>query len=395
MNVRFDSVSSGQAKKYNNIKLAIGIFEGVSGFILMLLFIWLGYSLQLQNYLAGFISNNYLLLIAFLFVVGIAGTILSAPVSYYSGFYLEHEYNLSNQTFGKWIFEGLKGALVSTVIGIPIILLFYYSLNQFGDLWWLPFSIIMFFFSVILSQLFPVLILPIFYKLTPIDSATGGEDLKERIRNLAKDAGIKVENVYRFNMSKNTKKANAAFTGLGKTKRIILGDTLLENFSHDEIETVIAHELGHYKKKHIVKNIIIGTATSFLTLFVIAWLYKNSLSWFDFKSITQIAALPLLALWSMLVGLIQTPLGNILSRKFEYEADEYAVTETRTPKVFINTLEKLNEQNLGDKEPHPFVEWFFYSHPSVKRRVEAINSIKVDEKEDTEIEQHINAESNL
>ena len=97
----------------------------------------------------------------------------------------------------------------------------------------------------------------------------------------------------------------------------------------------------------------------------------------------------------MLVGLIQTPLGNILSRKYEYEADEYAVTETRTPKVFINTLEKLNEQNLGDKEPHPFVEWFFYSHPSVKRRVEAINSIKVDEKEDTEIEQHINAESNL
>ncbi len=395
MNVRFDSVSSGQAKKYNNIKLAVGIFEGVAGFILMLLFVWLGYSLQLQNYLAEFISNNYLLLIVFLFVVGIAGTILSAPFSYYSGFYLEHKYNLSNQTFGKWVFEGLKGALVSTVIGIPIILLFYYSLNQFGDLWWLPFSIIMFFFSVILSQLFPILILPIFYKLTPIDSATGGDDLKERIRNLAKDVGIKVENVYRFNMSKNTKKANAAFTGLGKTKRIILGDTLLENFSHDEIETVIAHELGHYKKKHIVKNIIIGTATSFLTLFVIASLYKISLSWFDFVNITQIAALPLLALWSMLVGLIQTPLGNILSRKYEYEADEYAVTETRTPKVFINTLEKLNEQNLGDKEPHPFVEWFFYSHPSVKRRVEAINSIKVDEKENTEIEQHINAESNL
>ena len=106
MNVRFDSVPTGQAKKYNNIKLAVGIFEGVAGFILMLLFVWLGYSLQLQNYLSEFISNNYLLLIAFLIVVGISGTILSAPVSYYSGFYLEHKYNLSNQTFGKWIFEG-------------------------------------------------------------------------------------------------------------------------------------------------------------------------------------------------------------------------------------------------------------------------------------------------
>ncbi len=377
------------AKRYNNIKLAIGIFEGVAGFILVLLFVWFGYSLQLQNYLSEFISNNYLLLIAFLFVVGIAGTILSAPVSYYSGFYLEHKCNLSNQTFGKWIFEGLKGALVSTVIGVPILLIFYFFLNYFGSAWWLPFAVIMFFFSVILSQLFPVLILPIFYKLTPIDN----EELKERIRNLAKDAGIKVENVYRFNMSKNTKKANAAFTGLGKTKRIILGDTLLENFSHDEIETVIAHELGHYKKKHVIKNIIIGTATSFLTLFVIASLYKISLSWFDFENITQIAALPLLALWSMLVGLIQTPLGNILSRKYEYEADKYAVTETRKPKVFINTLEKLNEQNLGDKEPHPFVEWFFYSHPSIKKRAEAIKSLGIPEKGALNYDNQVQTES--
>ncbi len=198
------------------------------------------------------------------------------------------------------------------------------------------------------------------------------KNLKERINNLAHNAKLKVENVYKFNMSKNTKKANAAFTGLGKTKRIILGDTLLDNYSDDEIETVIAHELGHYKKKHIIKNIIIGTASSFLTLFIIALLYKNSISWFGFDSITQISALPLLALWSMLIGIVQSPLGNILSRKFEYEADEYAVNETKKPLAFIKTLEKLTDQNLGDKEPHPFVEWFFYSHPSIKNRIGAI-----------------------
>ena len=357
------------AKKYNNIRLAIGISEGIISFILILFFVWSGYSSKLENYLSGYIQNSYLIFLVFILIVGFIGSILSFPISYYTGFYLEHKYNLSNQTFFKWLWEGFKGLLVSLVIGIPILLIFYFSLNYFGDIWWLPFAIIMFFISVVLSQIFPILIFPIFYKITPIED----EELKERITKLANDANLKVENVYKFNMSKNTKKANAAFTGLGKTKRIILGDTLLESYSTEEIETVIAHELGHFKKKHILKNIIIGTVSSFLTLFLIAFLYKNSLSWFDFSNITQVAALPLLALWSMLIGIIQSPLGNLLSRKFEYEADEYAVSETKNPSAFKNTLDKLTEQNLGDKEPHPFVEWFFYSHPSIKNRINAID----------------------
>jgi STE24 endopeptidase len=266
------------------------------------------------------------------------------------------------------VWENFKGSLVSIVIGVPIMLLFYFTMNQFGSLWWLPFAIIMFFVSVVLSQIFPVVILPLFHKITPLDN----EELKSKIDKLAHDAGIKVENIYRFDMSKNTKKANAALTGLGKTKRIILGDTLIDKYSNEEIETVIAHELGHYKRKHIIKNILIGTASSFLTLFLISYLYEISLEAFGFASITQIAALPLLALWSMLIGVIQTPLGNILSRKYEYEADEYAVKETGLAQQFVNTLEKITVQNLGDKEPHPFVEWFFYSHPSIKNRVDAI-----------------------
>ena len=356
------------AKRYNNIKLAIGIGEGIVSFILILLFVWLGYSKLLEDFLSNYFSNQYLLLLAFLFFVGIVGSVLSFPITYYTGFYLEHKYNLSNQTFWKWIVEGIKGLLVSIVIGVPILLTFYYILNTFYSLWWLPFATIMFFISVVLAQIFPILIFPIFYKITPIEN----ESLKERIQKLALNAKLKVENVYKFNMSKNTKKANAAFTGLGKTKRIILGDTLLENYSEDEIETVIAHELGHYKKKHIIKNIFIGTVSSFLTLFIIAFLYESSLSWFGFESLTQISAIPILALWSMLIGLIQSPLGNILSRKFEYEADEYAVIETKNPSAFKRTLEKLTDQNLGDKEPHPFVEWFFYSHPSIKNRIKAI-----------------------
>ncbi len=368
------------SKKYNNIKLTVGISKGILSFILILLFVATGLSFNLQNYLGSFFSNSYLLFILFVAVTGTAAGIIFFPVNYYTEFYLEHKYNLSNQTFLKWIWEDLKTLLVSLVIGIPILLLFFYSLNKFQSLWWLPFAIILFLISVILARIVPIFVLPLFYKITPLEN----EDLKTRIQNLAKDAGIKVENVFKFNMSKNTKKANAAFTGIGKSKRILLGDTLLDSYSPDEIETVIAHELGHYKRKHIIKNIFIGTASSFLMLFLIAYFYGISISWFGFNSIIQIAALPLLSLWAMIIGLILTPLTNMLSRKFEYEADEYAIISTNKKDAFISTLEKLTDQNLGDREPHPFVEWFFYSHPSIKNRVAALNQFTIDKNKSDE-----------
>jgi len=359
------------AKKYNNIKLAIAIAKGITSFILILLFVASGLSLTLQHYLEGFISNSYLLFIAFIIVTGAAAGIIFFPVNYYTEFYLEHKYNLSNQTFLKWIWENTKTLLVSGAISIPVLLIFFYSLNKFNLLWWLPFAIILFVISVILARIVPVFILPIFYKIVPVENV----DLINRIRALAGGAGIKGENVYKFNLSKNTKKANAAFTGIGKSKRILLGDTLLESYSADEIETVIAHELGHYKRKHIIKNILIGTASSFLTLFLIAYLYNLSLSWFGFTTVVQIAAIPLLSLWAMIISLILNPLSNMLSRKFEYEADEYAIHSTNKREAFIATLEKLTDQNLGDREPHPLVEWFFYSHPSIKNRVAALKRI--------------------
>jgi STE24 endopeptidase len=315
-------------------------------------------------------------LVLFIIITGAVGSIILFPLNFYSSYILEHKYNLSNQTLFKYFLENFKSTLVSGVIGIPVMLLFYFILKEFGDNWWLVFAVSMFFISVVLSQIFPVIIFPLFYKVKPVDD----EELQSRIKKLAADAGLKVQNVYSFNMSKNTKKANAAFTGLGKTKRIILGDTLLESYSKDEIETVIAHELGHYKKKHILKNILFGTLNSFVVFFVISVLYKISLNWFEFENITDIAALPLLALWALLLGFIQTPLGNMLSRKFEYEADQYAVESTNKPLSFINTLNKLTEQNLGDKEPHPFVEWFFYSHPSIKKRIAAIEKYSEEKK---------------
>ena len=361
------------AKKYNNIKLFISISKAVLTFVLVLWFLLSGLSTDLVEFLRGYTENEYLLFIIFVIVTGFGMSVLFFPLNFYSEFILEHKYKLSNQNIWQWAWENVKSTIVGGIIGLPLLLVFYYSLRTFGDYWWLPFTIILFLFSVVLAKFLPVVILPLFYKVKPLEN----NKLKEKVNALAQDAGMKIENLYQFNMSKNTKKANAMFTGLGKTKKIILGDTLLEKFNNDEIETVIAHELGHYKYKHIIKNLIIGAISSFLTFYLMAYFYKLSLPWFGFSEITQIDAIPLLTLWAMLIGLILEPLTNIISRHFEYEADLYAVISTRKKEVFIKALEKLTEQNLSDKDPHPFVEWFFYSHPSIKNRIKYLRTIKI------------------
>lgn len=362
---------TGNAKKYNNVKLAGSIIKGFAAFFLIAGFVLSGLSRELFKVLSSFTGNEYLILTLFVILTGMALSAIFFPADYYLEFYLEHKYSLSNQTFLKWIWEDLKESLVGAAIGIPILLLFFFVLKSAGSLWWLPFSILLFVISVLLAKIAPVIILPLFYKVTPLND----EDLKERILKLSAGAGMKVENVYAFDMSKNTKKANAAFTGLGSTKRILLGDTLLSNFTADEIETVIAHELGHYKKKHIIKNILIGAVSSFLTFFLIAKLYDVSLSWFGFTDRVEIAALPLLMLWAMIIGVVQTPLSNYISRRFEYEADEYGVRVSGKKEEFLSALGKLTDQNLADKDPHPFVEWFFYSHPSINNRSDYIKSL--------------------
>lgn len=362
------------SKRYNNIKLALGIIQGVLTFCLLFIFVYSGLSTKTEQYLSEFITNEYLLFLIFVIAVSLAFSIIFFPLSYYLGFYLEHKYNLSNQTFWNWIWEGIKGVLVSFAVGIPVLIFFFYIIKTYNELWWLPLAVGLFFFSVILAKIVPIIILPIFYKVVPLEN----EGLKNKIKSLAEQAGMKVQNIYSFNMSKNTKKANAAFTGLGSTKRILLGDTLVKNYSDDEVETIVAHELGHYKKKHIPINLLYSTIMSFVALYLISVLYKTSLPWFGFNNISQISAFPIILLWAMMIGLVFTPLSNLISRKFEYEADQYAVQSTRKKNEFVSVLEKLTEQNLGDKSPHPFVEWFFYSHPSIKRRIAAIEKYSLE-----------------
>jgi STE24 endopeptidase len=230
---------------------------------------------------------------------------------------------------------------------------------------------VLFVVSVVLARLAPTFIFPLFYKFKPLEDG----EMKRRILALCERAGMAVEGVFVFNMSKNTKKANAAFTGIGKSKRVILGDTLVANFTDEEIETIFAHELGHFKLRHIWMMMIVGTVSTFLGLFLTAQLYHTSLAWFGFSSIDQLAALPLLSLWLGLYSLVTTPISNAISRAHERQADRYAVELTSNAQAFTNALLKLAKINLADPSPHPVVEFMFHSHPSIEKRVSFVQEV--------------------
>lgn len=358
------------AKKYNRIKLWLDISGSVLFFVLLILIVLIDFSKSLENWLASFVNSDYLRFVLFVIIISVLLSALTSPLNFYSGFILEHKYQLSNQTFRKYLIDKIKSLVISLLIGIPVLLLFYYLLKNFPDNWWLFFSVAMFFISVVLAQIFPILIFPLFFKLKPLED----EYLVNELKDLADKNEFKFSKIYSFDLSSKTKKANAALTGLGKTKKIILGDTLLNLFSIDEIKTVLAHEIGHYKLKHIPKNLLYGTAQSFLIFYLIAILYKNSLVFLGYNSVSQISAFPILIIWGFLIGILITPISNYLSRKFEYEADKFAVKATQLPEAFKSALTKLFEKNLADKDPHPFVEWYFYSHPSYKKRIKSIDN---------------------
>ncbi|MCX6142400.1 MAG: M48 family metallopeptidase [Ignavibacteriales bacterium] len=362
--------SEATAKHYAKIKLIASLMGSVLFFVLSLALVATGTTVAFESFVRSYVSNDYLALLGFAALLGLAEMALTAPLQFYSAFYLEHKYNLSNQTFRAWLWEGFKGFLVSVPITLPLLLALFFCLKSFGSMWWLPVGSVLFFFSVVLARLAPVLIFPLFYTFKPLPDG----ELRSIILGLCQSVGMSVKGVYVFDMSKSTKKANAAFTGIGKSKRIILGDTLVANFRNDEIESVFAHELGHYKLKHLWMMLGIGTVSSFLGLSLTAQAYELSLPWFGFASIDQLAALPLLALWLGVYSFLASPLTNAISRSHERAADRYAISLTNNGEAFANALQKLARINLADVSPHPVVEFLFHSHPSIEKRVRSIGT---------------------
>ena len=365
--------SSGKAKTYNRIKLITGLLSWVFSFALLVMLVASGATRQIEEFLRSSVTNDYVVLLLFTLAIGLLQAGITLPAGLFSGYSIERRYHLSNQTLRGWAWERFKGLLLSLPLMLGIVAVVYFCLVTYGGLWWLPVSMVISAFSVVLARLAPVLIMPLFYRFTPMSEG----QLRQRIERLCADAKIRFQGVFTFNLSKNTKKANAGFTGIGKAKRIVLGDTLINDFSDEEIETVFAHELGHYVHRHIAVGIALGTVSTFVGLFVTSQLYEWSRSFFGFTSSADIAALPLLAIWLSLIGIVGGPIGNIISRRHERQADAYAVRTTGNKMAFLSALRKLSRTNLADPEPHPLVEFLFYSHPSIGKRLRSVEVMRV------------------
>lgn len=354
------------AKKYSRTHQILSLTGSIIFFAVLVILVFSGLSKEIESIAYIYTSNKYFALLIFLGIIGAGQGIINFPLDFYSGYILEHKYNLSNQSIGGYFKEKLKGFALGLVIGIPVLFAFYYILSNSGDMWWLVLGIVMFVFSILLGRIAPTVIMPLFYKFVPVEN----EEIKNRLTMLCKKTGVKVQGIFTFDMSKNTRKANAAFTGIGKSRRIILGDTLMSNFSVSEIETVFAHEAGHYTKRHILKLMAVSTLMTFLGLYITAKIYEASLGYFGFTAVNEIAALPLLFLYLSLYGLVTTPISNIQSRMYEWEADTFALETTKDRESFISSMEKLAEQNLADKTPNRIIEFLFHSHPSLEKRIQ-------------------------
>ncbi|MFP4549087.1 MAG: M48 family metallopeptidase [Fidelibacterota bacterium] len=359
-----------KAKRYNNTKLILSIAEGGISLIFIIWLLFSGASATIAQYAASWVCNPYLQLFVFLLMIGFFNSVVTFPVSFYKDYLLEHKYELSNQSLRKYFWEKFKGLLVALPIVLILMAVFYFLLRRYPENWWVIMGTVIVLFSVILSRLAPTLIFPLFYKFTKLEN----DELKEKIESLCQSVGMELDGLYQFDMSKNTKKANAAFTGIGKTKRIILGDTLLNNLSDEQILAVLSHELGHFKLNHIWKGMTAGVLLNYLGLYLVDLIYSGAYSQFGSNKYS-LAALPLMAILLSLFSIITGPLTNMLSRKHEREADDFAVDLMQEKRSLKTGLKKLSDQNLGDEKPHPVVEFLFYSHPSTGSRIQRLGGL--------------------
>ena len=359
---------SPEARRYNRIRRWLGIADLALGLILLVVLLVTGWNGSLRDvaYRASF--QTYTLAVFFyVLMLMLIGKLLGFGLDYY-GFRLEHRYNLSNQKLRSWLWDETKGFLVGLVLGAIVVELLYFVIREAPQSWWLIGWAAFLGLFVLIAQLAPIVLFPIFYKFEPLQD----EDLKSRLVTLSERAGTRVRGVYKWNLSEKSKKANAALTGLGNTRRIILADTLLEHYSPNEIEAVLAHELGHHVHKHILKSIAVQAGIAFVGFWAANWVLHYAMErWHVFDQLSDFANLPLLVLVSTVLSFLLMPALNAFSRYNERQADRYAFQSIATVDPFITAMNKLADQNLAERSPSRWVEWFFHSHPAVSRRVAA------------------------
>lgn len=364
-----------KARAYARIRRRLWVIELVLGGLYLFLWAGLRWNIPVRRALGADTAGGMMpialpwwigvLLMAL--AVGLPWFLLTFPLSCYRGYILPHRYGLSTQTLRGWFTDSAKGIALSASIGAPMLVGLYALLRQAPGVWWLWAASGYTLATAVLTALSPILLMPIFYKFQPLD--TSRADLAQRLTALAHAAGAEVQGVFKFDMSRRTRAANAALVGLAKTRRIILGDTLLNEFTDDEIETVLAHELGHHVHRDIPLSLLVQTGFNFLAFF----LASRGLHWyataFALTGLSDPAGLPFLMAWFGFLGFVTMPAANAFSRWRERLADSFALRLTKKPSAFADAMTRLANQNLAQVDPEPWVVLLLYSHPPLKERI--------------------------
>lgn len=360
-----------RAKAYQRKKYFVSLFH--LALVVALLAPWMlsGFSFTVRTWAEAVSVHFYLQVIVYYVVFFLYLWVFDFFLSFYAGFFLEHAYGLSNQNFLSWLVESLKKTLLAFVISALLVLVLYALIRHSPGRWWvvawLGFAAV----SCLLGQLFPVLIVPLFYRYGRVEDAS----LKHRIFRLVSRYDLPLENVYSLNLSKTTKKANAMFAGLGRTKRLVLADTLIQNFTADEIESIVAHELGHFKHHDIWHHFGFNLLASFVGFALVFKLLQELTPRLGYSGAVDLAAFPLLYLIFFVFEMLLTPASNAYSRWREKEADRFALGAVGAS-GFIPAMEKLAKLNLADPKPHPLAVWWFYTHPPISQRIEMARSFQ-------------------
>lgn len=361
------TADSPESHRYNSTKRWLGVADFGLGLLLLVLLLATGWSGTLRDLALRGASSNYSLAV-FLYVLMLTAIsrVLGFPLDYY-GFRLEHRYHLSNQRTRPWLWDEFKGLVVGLLFATIVVELLYLLIRHVQH-WWLVAWALFLGLFVLLAQLAPVVLFPIFYKFEPMEN----EELRKRLVVLSERAGTRVRGVYKWKLSEKSKKANAALTGLGSTRRIILADTLLDHYSNDEIEAVLAHELGHHVHRHILKSILVQAGITLAGFYLANEVLRYAVERGNmFETMSDFANLPLLVLVATLLSFLLMPALNAYSRFNERQADRYCFKSVASIDPFISAMNKLADQNLAERTPSRWVEWLFHSHPAIAKRVAA------------------------
>ncbi len=362
---------SPEVRRYNRIHRWLGLTDTVIGFALLVVLLVTGWTGTLRDWsYIGARQHYFFAVFLYVLMFSIIAKVLSQPFDIFA-FRLERQYHLSNQSVRSWIWDEAKGWMVSLVLGTIMVELVYGIIRLAPQRWWIIAWAVFIGLFLLMAQLAPVVLMPIFYKFEPL----ANDELRERLTRLGEKAGTRVRGVYEWKLSEKTTKANAALTGIGATRRIILSDTLLQSYSEDEIEAILAHELGHHVRKHILKSILLQVGITLLGFWLINLVLRFVIAkdWFPVlgSRLYDFANLPLIVLVTTILGFLLMPAMNAISRKHEREADRYAWENTPAIEPFISSMQKLADQNLAEREPNKYIEWLFHSHPSIGKRVAA------------------------